>query len=205
MEEIEKNEGTKIGLILLAAGESSRLEHPKQLLNYAGQTLLEYSLDVARHADASPIVVILGADADLIEKKINNQDIHVVINNNWKEGMASSIRCGINELNRLFPDVEGAVVMACDQPYVTAALINWLIKVHHETAKPLVSCQYSDTVGIPSFFHKSMFPELLALEGDVGAKSLLLQNAEKLEIVHFPEGKVDIDTEADYEKLKRRK
>jgi molybdenum cofactor cytidylyltransferase len=98
-----------------------------------------------------------------------------VVNREWQEGIASSIRCGIQELNRLNFAAEGAVVLVCDQPYVTPAIINRLIAVHLKTAKPLVSCMYADTVGTPTFFHNSMFPKLLQLEGDGGAKGLLLK------------------------------
>jgi molybdenum cofactor cytidylyltransferase len=204
MEATDKFNGKSIGLILLAAGKSTRLGQPKQLLNYEGQTLLQHSLQVAQTSDAHPVVVVLGADAGLFEKEVTGHDVHVVVNSEWQEGMAFSIRCGIQELNRLNSAAEGAVVVVCDQPYVTPAIINRLIDVHQKTAKPLVSCMYADTVGTPTFFHKSMFPELLQLEGDGGAKGLLLKYAEELEIISFPEGQVDIDTEEDYEKLKRK-
>ena len=204
MEATDKPDGQSIGIIILAAGKSSRLGQPKQLLDYEGQTLLQHSLQVAIASDAHPVLVVLGADAGLIEKEVSGSGAHVVVNTEWQEGMASSIRCGIQELHRLYPATKGAVVMVCDQPYVTSALLNRILAIHWETGKPIVSCQYADTVGTPTFFHRSIFPELLQLKGDLGAKSLLLKHAEDLEIVHFPEGKVDIDTEADYEKLKRR-
>ena len=203
MEATDKTAGKSIGIIILAAGKSSRLGQPKQLLEYRGQTLLQHSLQVALASDARPVVVVLGADADRIKKEITDDAAHVVENREWEEGMASSIRCGIRELQQLHPAAEGAMVMVCDQPYVTSALLNRLLAIHRETDKPIVSCQYANTVGTPAYFHKSMFAELLELEGDGGAKGLLLKHAEGLEIVQFPEGKVDIDTEADYRNLKR--
>ena len=203
MEATDKTEGKSIGIIILAAGKSSRLGQPKQLLEYEGQTLLQHSLQVALASDAHPVVVVLGADAVRIKQEVTNDAAHVVENEDWEEGMASSIRCGIKELQQLHTAAEGAIVMVCDQPYVTSALINRLIGIHQETGKPIVSCQYASTVGTPAYFHRSMFPELLQLEGDGGAKGLLLKHAEDLEIVEFPEGNVDIDTEGDYKKLKR--
>ena len=203
MEPTNKINEKSIGIILLAAGKSTRLGKPKQLLDYEGQTLLQHSLQVARASDAHPVVVVLGADAALIEREVTGNEAHVVVNSEWQEGMASSIRCGIEELIRLHAAAEGAVIMVCDQPYVTTELINSLLTVHRQTGKLIVSCQYANTVGTPACFHKSIFPELLQLEGEGGAKGLLLKYAEELEIVPFPEGKVDIDTEADYEKLKR--
>lgn len=204
MEARDKINKKNIAIILLAAGKSSRLGKPKQLLDYEGQTLLQHGLQVAGASDAHPVVLVLGANAGLIEKEVSGHAAHVVVNGEWQEGMASSIRCGIQELQRLNSAAEGAIVMVCDQPYVTSEIINRLIAVHQKTSKPMVSCMYADTVGTPTYFHKSMFPELLQLKGDGGAKGLLLKHAEELEIVSFPEGKVDIDTQEDYEKLKKR-
>lgn len=204
MEAGDKINGKSIGLILLAAGESARLGKPKQLLDYEGQTLLRHSLQVAGASDAHPLVVVLGADAALIEKEVSGSEAHVVVNSDWQEGMASSIRFGIEELKRLNPAAEGAVLMVCDQPYVSTDLINSLLARLREPGKLIVGSRYADTVGTPACFHQSLFPELLQLEGEGGAKGLLLKYAQELEIVPFPEGKTDIDTEADYKKLKKK-
>ena len=91
MEATDKINGKRIGIILLAAGKSTRLGQPKQLLNYEGQTLLQHSLEVARASDAHPVVLVLGADADLIGKEVTGNDVYVVVNREWQEGMASSI------------------------------------------------------------------------------------------------------------------
>jgi molybdenum cofactor cytidylyltransferase len=189
-----------IGIILLAAGDSSRLGQPKQLLLYNGQTLLQRSLHAASNSHAHPLIVVLGANANNIKKEIDN-DAHVVTNDAWKEGMASSIRCGIQTLLKISLDADGAILMVCDQPYISSAIINTLIATHQQTGKPIITCSYADTFGPPTLFHRSIFPELLQLSGDVGAKSILKQHAGNLEFVLFPEGNIDIDTQADYRKL----
>src|SRR5437870_1805795 len=103
----EKN----IGIILLAAGNSSRLGRPKQLLLNYGQTFLQYSLQIARASNVHSIIVVLGAHADTIKKEIGHTDAHVVVNAEWQEGMASSIRCGINALAGINPSSDGAILM----------------------------------------------------------------------------------------------
>ncbi len=185
----------------MAAGASSRLGKPKQLLPYDGQSLLQHALQIAKASNAQSILIVLGARAELLKKEIGDNTAHVVVNAAWEEGMASSIRCGIRALIEMSPTVEGALLMVCDQPYVTAPLLNDLIATHQQTGKPIVTCSYENTFGPPTLFHKHLFPELLQLEGDVGARSVIRQHANEVEIVLFPKGSIDVDTGADYEKL----
>jgi molybdenum cofactor cytidylyltransferase len=199
----EKNDINNIAAILLAAGSSSRLGRPKQLLQYDGQTLLQRSLEAANTSSLSPVILVLGADAETIQQQLHSIDVHVAVNANWKEGMASSIRLGIENLKNISSSAEGAIIMMCDQPFVTASLLNSLVDSHNNTGKPVVTCSYADTYGPPTFFHKSIFPELLQLKGDIGARSIVKQHADEVEAVVFPEGDVDVDTEADYERLSK--
>jgi molybdenum cofactor cytidylyltransferase len=197
----EKINRKSIGVILLAAGSSSRLGQPKQLLLYDDQSLLQHSIQAASASHAQPIIVVLGAEADRIKKEIQDFTVHVVVNADWEEGMASSIRHGIKELDKIHPLAEGVILMVCDQPFVTTSLLNDLMTAHQNTGKPIVTCSYADTYGPPALFHKSLFPELLGLKGDVGARSIVREHADEVEVVLFPEGNVDVDTEADYQKL----
>ena len=198
----EKVRKTNIGIVLLAAGESSRLGRSKQLLSYNNETLLHYCSQAASNSDGNPVVVVLGAQAEVLKKEITGNNVHVTVNANWKEGMASSIRYGINELVRISPSIEGAVLMVCDQPYVTSTLINSLLTAHQKTGKLIVACAYADTFGPPVLFHKTLFPHLLQLKGDVGARSVIGQHSDAVEVIPFPEGTLDIDTEADYDKIR---
>jgi molybdenum cofactor cytidylyltransferase len=191
-----------VAVILLAAGESTRLGHPKQLLTYKGQTLLAHCLDIAGHSDADPIIVVLGAQAEIIKKEIAGNNAHIVENADWEEGMASSIRIGINELIKISPLAKGAILMVCDQPYVTSGLLNNLMTTRRKSGKRIVACSYADTFGPPVLFHKTLFPELLKLTGDVGARSVIQHHADAVEVIPFPEGTHDVDTEADYERIR---
>lgn len=199
---IEKTNAINIGVILLAAGNSSRLGRPKQLLDYEGRTLLQHSIQVAVESNANPVVVVVGAKAETIKHEIQGKEIKVVENEEWEEGMASSIRCGIQAFSQLTPGAEGTILMVCDQPFVTASLLNELITAHQKTGKPIVACGYENTFGPPVFFHHSVFQELLSLQGDIGARAILSQHSDDVEIIPFPKGNFDVDTEADYERIK---
>jgi molybdenum cofactor cytidylyltransferase len=196
-----KSYGNHVAIILLAGGESSRLGRPKQLLAYQGQTLLQYGLQVALNSYAQPIIAVLGSAAGKMQKEINDARVQVVVNSEWHEGMASSIRYGIKAVTGMNPTADGVIIMVCDQPFVTSQLLNELITTHKKTRKPIVACGYDNTFGPPVLFHHSLFDELLQLKGDVGARSIIKQHTNDVEVVPFPDGAYDIDTEADYEKL----
>ncbi len=198
-----KNDVQKIGIIILAAGASSRLGTAKQLLEYNGHTLLQHALCAALDSVAHPVIVVLGACENDIRKKVDLNKANMVVNTDWQEGMASSIRCGIQTLLQIEPQSEGAVIMLCDQPYVTSSLLNELMLAHQNTAKPIIASSYNNTAGVPAYFHKKIFPELLALKGDTGARSIIQQHTGETATVVFPEGSIDIDTAADYKELSK--
>lgn len=198
---MEKSYTTDISIILLAAGTSSRLGHPKQMLTFKGQTLLKHSLQVASTSAARSVIVVLGSNAEQHYKEIQGTKAHVVINQNWQKGMASSIRCGVRALMEINPSAHALILITCDQPYVTAELLDHLIAIHNATEKPIVTCIYADTFGPPTLFHHRLFEQLLKIDGDTGAKSIVKQYPEETEFVLFPDGDIDIDTETDYQKL----
>lgn len=188
-------------IIILAAGSSSRMGRPKQLLPYSGKSLLEHTVDAANDADANPVIVVLGANAALLEKEIDEKKVHIVENKEWKEGMASSVRCGLNTLIHIAPSSDAVIIMVCDQPFVSSALLNELIATQKKTGKPIVTSQYENAIGPPALFCKSIFSELLELKGDAGAKKIMEQRGSDVAAVLFKQGSIDIDTEADYKAL----
>lgn len=190
------------GLILLAAGASKRMGQPKQLLQVGNKSLLQHSIATALQADVEPIILVTGADAGLVEKEVHDAAINVVENVDWEEGIASSIRCGINALLEIMPDIEQAICMVCDQPFVSSSLLNELISASAETGDDIVACAYGNTVGTPVLFGKNYFAELLQLQGDEGAKKLLKKYSDTVGTVSFPKGDIDIDTMQDYEAWK---
>ena len=117
--------------------------------------------------------------------------------------MASSVRCGLNTLLQLAPSTDAVIIMVCDQPFVTTQLLNDLLATQHETGKSIVTSFYENIPGPPALFHKIIFPELLALKGDAGARKIVERHADDLATVPFPKGIIDIDTAADYEALQQ--
>ena len=189
---------------MLAAGSSSRLGKPKQLLQYHGKTLLKHTIDEAAGSLAGIVVVVLGAGTNLVSNEINGSQVKIIENKNWKEGMASSMRIGLNALLLNKPDIDAVIFMVCDQPFVTSSLLNDLIAKQRETQKSIVASNYGETIGPPALFHQSLFAELMELKGDVGARRIIQLHSDEVATVFFPDGKIDIDTQKDYDVLKKR-
>lgn len=190
-----------IGIVILAAGSSSRFGKSKQLLQYRDKTLLQNVIDAAVNSNAKQVVAVLGASAEEISKEIDKSKINTVINTEWTEGMASSVRNGLNELLFISPATDAVIFLVCDQPHISSGVINELINSQRTTGKPIVACNYGETIGPPALFHKSLFNELMQLKGDVGARKIIRQHSNEVATVLFAEGNIDIDTKEDYEAL----
>jgi molybdenum cofactor cytidylyltransferase len=199
--EQSKHHITNCAIVILAAGRSSRLGHPKQLLPYKEHNLLQHTIGIASSSGARPIIVVLGANKELIAEKIKKQQITIIENGNWESGIASSIKAGLHKLQEISPEADGLILMVCDQPFVNAELVENLISRQQETNKAIAACSYQDTLGTPALFHKSLFDELLSLEGDIGAKKLIAKHKDLLCSVYFADGGIDIDTPEDYKNL----
>ena len=183
--------------IILAAGESSRLGKPKQNLLFNGQTLLQRAVGTAKKTNCKPIIVVLGANADKIAPL---SGIITLYNEDWKEGMASSIRMAIQEIEK--DDlINDAIIMLCDQPFVNVDLIDEMLQKKADSQSQIVACGYNNTVGVPALFDKSLFIELSSLSGNEGAKKIIMDHFNNITLVPFDLGSVDIDTIADYERL----
>ncbi len=189
------------GLILLAAGASTRLGQPKQLLEYKGRTFIKQAIDTALQVIQTPVIVVLGANSPLLQNEVSTFKVHVIINDNWKEGMASSIRYGLSGLLEIMPHIDNVILMVCDQPFVSASLIEDLIAERKQTLKGIIACTYKNTLGTPVLFNKNYFSDLLNLNGTEGAKKLISKYLEDVSAVSFPLGFIDIDTVDDYEQL----
>lgn len=187
-------------LIILAAGESSRLGFPKQTLLYKGQTLIELAIEAGLKSKCRRVIVVLGANAEVIEPGIKKYDVKIVHNPNWAEGMSSSIKAGINHINE-DRAISNAIFMLCDQPFVNRALIDSLLYKQQETNQSIIACTYKDTVGVPALFDRSLFAQLLSLQGQEGAKKILNAYPNDITTIPFKKGDIDIDTLQDYQNL----
>jgi molybdenum cofactor cytidylyltransferase len=206
----------QIAAVILASGESSRLGQPKQLIQFHGKTLVRRMVDAASEADCRPVLVVLGDskriahgspsgearehEIDLVEaisSELIKSGATIVANPNWKCGIGTSIRAGVQRLIEIAPGVEATVLLTCDQPFVDRAVIDGLITLHHETRKPIVAASYAGTLGVPALFDRSRLAELLGLDDSAGAKSIILSNRDQVAEFPFPEGEIDIDTAED--------
>jgi len=193
------------GLILLAAGGSSRLGHPKQLLPYQGRTLLRHAAETAFASRCRPVVVVLGAQAARLRAEMAGLEVLIAENPDWEQGMGSSIRAGLGSLEASAPGLAGVVLMLCDQPLITAGALDALVQSHLDTNAPLVASEYGGTRGVPAFFSRALFPDLRALKGEQGAKAVLAAHAPEAVALPLPAGIWDVDTESDYERLQATK
>jgi molybdenum cofactor cytidylyltransferase len=182
-----------VAAVVLAAGASTRLGEPKQLVLLGGETLLERSVRIAREAGCSPVVVVLGANHAHVLDRCLLRDAEFVINKDWEEGMGSSIRLGVQTLKKVAEDVEGVVLMTCDQPAVTAQ------HLHFITAKDEIKAsRYAGRNGIPAYFPAEYFGKLMTLHGDVGARNLLLDAG----FEELTDGELDVDTHEDLQRAR---
>jgi molybdenum cofactor cytidylyltransferase len=186
----------KIGLILLAAGGSTRMGQPKQLLLYKNQTLLRRAAEQALAAGCDPVIVVLGSNAPRLRTELTNLPVHIMENPDWQQGMGTSIRTGLSAM-----PPQPVIITLCDQPLIDAAALKKLIDAHHSTNRPLIAAQYAGTLGVPALFSPEYFPALAALPNDTGAKQLLRQHADQVLPIPMEFAATDIDTPTDYQQL----
>jgi molybdenum cofactor cytidylyltransferase len=188
-----------IATLILAAGASTRMGRPKQLLPIQGQSLLQRIAQTALAANYQPVVVVLGAHLAQIQPQLQDLPVQIVENPDWSLGMGTSIRCGVQALLNQAPPPEAVIILLCDQPFVSAALLRELRIVYAATQAPIVASAYADTLGVPALFSAQLLPELAGLAPQAGAKTLLQKYQAQVAQVDFPLGQTDLDTMAAYQ------
>ena len=198
--------------VILAAGSSSRLGTPKQLLRYRAETLLHRAVRLALEAGLHPVHVVLGSNACAVGEAMADLRgrVTTVVNDGWQAGMGSSLARGIASLPAgsvagPVPDCGAAsgtapgaaLVLVTDQPHVSGALLAEITAAFHPGGSPLIASRYaSGALGVPALFARRYFPELTRLTGDRGARALFTRYRGDLVTVAFPDGDLDIDTPA---------
>lgn len=196
------NLAPSVAVVILAAGGSKRLGQPKQLLPYRDTTIIGHIVKQALASTASNTVAVIGASADQLRTELDRFSINIVENDAWQDGMASSIRVGIQALEQLEMPPTAVLLMTADQPHVSTSLIDRLIDAYDHQPNRIVACEYEDTVGVPVLFDQSYFEQLKKLKGDHGAKEIIQGHADQVVTVDFPEGAYDIDNSSDLDKLR---
>ncbi|RKH47369.1 nucleotidyltransferase family protein [Corallococcus sp. AB049A] len=190
---------TTVAIVLLAAGGSSRLGQPKQLLRHEGTSLVRRAAE--RALAASPVVtVVLGAKRDEVGAELRGLAVRCVDNPGWALGQGSSLHAGLRVLP---PDVDGALLMLCDQLRVDTDHLRSLIATFERTHAPIVASAYAGTRGVPALFSRALFPELAALEPTGGARGLIARDPSRVVEVPLPGGEEDVDTAEDVLRLTR--
>ena len=192
---------TRCAVVILAAGQSSRLGRPKQLLEFEGSPLINRVAKTAVDAGIGDVFVIVGANAEQIKKELDQPRLRLVQNEEWQEGMASSIRKGLAAVEASDPKIDGVMILVCDQPFLEAGTIREILQKQQSSGLAMAASVYQGKVGTPAVFHRSIFPRLMELKGDTGARKLFEAHPGEVALLPFEKGIVDIDTREDYEKL----
>lgn len=189
----------KIGAVILAAGASSRMGRPKQSLLFEGESLLKRAAVAALNANCRPVITVIGANAEVSRQELAGLQTIEVFNTDWRAGMGTSVSTGFRHLVEADPATDAAVLLLCDQPFVTTEVLSRLVAAYRTSGRPIVASEYGDSFGPPALFAKTVFSELIRLSGASGAKKVIKKHAPNIQLVPFPQGLVDLDTPADYE------
>jgi molybdenum cofactor cytidylyltransferase len=190
-----------VGAVVLAAGSSSRMGSPKQTLQFRGESLLRRAARAAISAGCYPVIVVTGAHSELSRRELAGLGVREVLNTRWETGMASSVRAGLEGLISTDRDADAAVLLLCDQPHVTADVINGLVAAYRSTGSPIIASTYGGTFGVPALFSRTLFDELTRLEGVAGAKEVIKRHYAEAHFLPFRNGEVDVDTPDDFSRL----
>lgn len=183
--------------IILAAGTSSRMGHPKQLLDWGGRPLVRAVAETVCAAHLDEVIMVTGSADGAVTTALADLPVRIVPNPLAAAGQSTSLRAGIVALSS---NIAAALIVLGDQPFVTAAIIKVLVAAWRDHRVPVVAPVFAGTRGNPVLFDRSVFAELLAIEGDQGARGVIARNPARVHYVHFNDDRplLDIDTPEAY-------
>jgi len=188
-------------IVILAAGNSSRMGKPKQLLEFDGQSLLDIVITESLNTNFRPVIVVLGAYATEIKQTSTRAEVIYAVNEDWGSGMSSSISFGLKTALSIDDEIENVIITVADQVHISSEIFEALDNEQEQSHKNIVASAYLQTTGTPALFNKMYFEELINLRGTSGAKGLIKQFLNDTATIPFELGEVDIDTETDYNNL----
>ncbi len=192
----------RVAIVILAAGTSSRLGTPKQLLELGGEPLIRHTVRNAEASSACVIVLVVGSRAEEVAAAAGDGEHRVIVNSAFAAGQSTSMIAGLQALG---DDIDAVIMMLGDQPTVQPGLIDRLIERFNATGAPIVRPSYNDGPGNPVLFAKDLFPDLNRVTGDLGARDLIRARKDVVDVLVIDQPMPpDVDSEADYAELKRR-
>ncbi|MDC8006168.1 nucleotidyltransferase family protein [Aureisphaera galaxeae] len=187
-------------IVVLAAGSSSRLGSPKQLLAYKNTSLIQHTLNQLDEIPSSQIFVVLGAYVKFVEREITTPGVITIFNPDWVEGMGNSLAKAIQEITKQ-PSFEHVLVTLCDLPLLEKNFYKSLLHFHQSGKNDITRTAYQHVKGVPVIFNTEFFPELQQLISDEGAKTVIQKHKNRVTDFSWPEPYFDIDTMESYQKL----
>ena len=192
----------RISAVLLAAGGSSRYGRCKQLVEINGSNLVRLAVNkLSALFPFDSVIVVIGANSERVTQAVSDLPVKIVYNANWQQGLASSLKAGLNSVE---PDCRAVMITLCDQALVTEDHLRLLLDQWLASPSEITASTYAGTIGTPAIIPAEFYPQVLALEGDAGAKPLLKNNAARVRTLPIPEAEFDLDVPADLEKLKKK-
>ncbi len=195
-----ENRDAKITGLLLAAGGSSRLGRPKQLVEFKGKTLIRRAAEELIGAGCTPVIAVLGADVERSQEALEDLDVEVTINASWESGMGSSIAWGVRSVLAAESVPDAVLISLCDQPLVTAEKLQPFLEAFRRSRAEVVAARYNDITGVPALFAANLYPDLAALTGEKGAREII-RNSPNALTIPLPDAAIDVDTLSDLHRL----
>jgi molybdenum cofactor cytidylyltransferase len=198
---MEARDNSRFGAVILAAGMSSRMGEAKQLLRMGENTLLGQVLENVRGSGVKDIVLVLGHEAETIKERIPTENLNVVINESYRQGMGTSLHAGLAALP---PEVDAALIVLADQPFIRPKTLDLLMDQYRRSSAQIVIPTYKGFRGNPVLLDRSVFSEVMALTGDIGCRAVFGNHLEG--IVKQPVEDIgillDLDSKDDFERMR---
>lgn len=191
----------KIAILILAAGESKRMNGIKQLLPWKNTTLLGNAIEQAIQSKGNAVYVVLGANANQITPTIAHYNIQTIENANWKNGLGNSIAAGVKEIKDNQGDYDAILITLADQPLLTADYYNLLMDHYVQNKAKIIASETNNSPSVPAIFDALYFEQLSQLHQDQGAKEILLAAEKEVYVLRTNANLMDVDTQSAYEKI----
>ena len=191
----------KLAVIILAAGGSTRLGRPKQLLRYRGEPLIAHTVRLASAATRKGIIVVLGDQQLRLRRALRSRPSTptLIANPQWRAGQSSSLQRGLEAVP---PEYSAVLILVVDQAFLTTTDLQRLVRAWRRNPSKPAAASHDGTIGVPAIIPRRWFRSVRKIRGDVGAKPLLRTIA-GLTQVDMPRAAFDVDTDKDAERLRR--